>query len=163
MPPDFSSGKSGLIYLVRDALEVVDWPHKSEIFGLDATMRFPSRSLMGLEVYCYAQGIYNSEKLEEAARTDPTLKEFFPDQWPDRRTILKYRRLHRAPIKECLRHVFQNAFVASFGVPDTDDAPIDFCVAMALDRWFEPVCGPQASVEAEERIDRAIFWDGMEQ
>lgn len=160
--PDLESGKSGLIYLVDDAVEAVDWPHKAESFSIEPTLRFPSRAMMALEVYCYAKGTYNSQEVEHASHTDPILQQLFPDQWPDRRTILKYRRQHRAPIKECLRHVFQNAFIARFGLPDSDDTPIDFCVAMALDRWFEPVCGPQPSTEADERIDRAVFWDGVE-
>jgi hypothetical protein len=38
---------------------------------------------------------------------------------------------------------------------------VDFCVARAIDEWFEPMCGPLPLAEAEERIDQAIFWDGM--
>jgi len=154
-------GTSGLIYLVREAVDMVDWPRKGEMFALHEDMAFPSEQLMTLEVYCYARGVYSSEEVEEVVRQDAVLRGLFPDLWPDPRTILKYRRQHREAILECLRRVFSKAFVIRFGEPGGDSVPIDHCVALALDRWFEPICGPQVETEAAERMDRAVFWDGM--
>ena len=99
-------GRSGLIYLVREAIEEVDWPHKHEEFSVIPELTFKSVQLMTLEVYCYARGIYASEAVEEIIRKDEVLREVFPGSWPDPRTILKYRRFHRDAIIDCLRHVF---------------------------------------------------------
>lgn len=116
---------------------------------------------MALEVYCYARGVYSSEDVEESIRPDPYLRELFAEEWPAPDLIRRFRRDHREPIKQCLFYVFDHAFQARFGEPSTDTAPVDHCVALALDRWFEPMCGPRPEAEAEERLEKAIFWDGM--
>jgi len=37
----------------------------------------------------------------------------------------------------------------------------DYYVALALDRWFEPLCVPSPPDEAEDRLGKASFIDGM--
>jgi hypothetical protein len=150
-----------LLRLVLDAVEPVQWPNKSKPFGLDESYRFDSNLLMMLEVYCYAQGIYESTKVEQHTISDPILSEVFSPTLPSSLLIRRFRREHHPYIRECLLLIFDMAFRVRFGSSDSDDTPVDYCVAQAIDGWFEPICGPQPAKEAEERIDQAIFWDGM--
>jgi hypothetical protein len=154
-------GKSGLMHFVSDALQTLDWPHKQEDFHLHG-QSFPSRKLMALEVYCYARGVYASDEVEEIIHKDSTLREMFANDWPDPGMIRLFRRTHRATIETGLRRVFDQAFRVRFGEPESGQAPIDSCVAAALDRWFEPMCGPQPELEAEARMRKAVFWDGLD-
>ncbi len=161
LAPSDASGRFGLLHLVNDAIRSVDWPHKESAFSLGPDQSFASTQLMALEVYSYARGIYGSAEVSSLTRIDPALRGLFPGDTPADTTIRKFRRQHREPILQCLLHIFSRAFLVRFGEPNTDPMPVDYCVAVALDRWFEPICGPRPDSEAAERIDRAIFWDGM--
>jgi hypothetical protein len=150
-----------LLRLVLDAVEPVEWPNKSRSFGLNESYKFDSNLLMVLEVYCYAQGIYESNKVAEHAMSDPVLSDVFSPHGPNGLMIRRFRREHHSYIKECLLLIFDVAFQVRFGASGSNETPVDYCVAQAIDTWFEPICGPQPAKEAEERIDQAIFWDGM--
>jgi hypothetical protein len=156
-------GRAGLISMVRDAVQAVDWPHKESNFKIDESQCFPSTLLMTLLTYCYAKGIYSSEQVAEAVKLDPTLRALFEKVRPEAETIRKFRRRHHEDVKQCLLWVLRFAFPTRFGEQGKNETPIDHCVALALDRWFEPICGPVPEREAAERLDRAGFWDGMSQ
>jgi len=152
---------TGLIYLVNDAVSAVAWPLREHEFRVDSSVSFPGEKLLKLEVYCYARGVYGSDDVGEIIRQDPVLRELFPDEVPEGKTLVKFRRENRAVIRDCLLKVFEAAFIIRFGEPDSEAAPVDYCVALALDRWFAPMCGPQPDREAEERLGLAVFTDGM--
>jgi hypothetical protein len=156
-----SHAHDGLMGFVLQAVEEADWPGKHARFGLDESERYPSALLMVLEVYCYARGIYNSGDLVRHIPHDPELNGLFPGHAPSELLIKRFRRNHREPIRACLLTIFDIAFRVRFGQPDTDEAPIDACVALAIDHWFEPICGPQPTVEADQRLNEAVFWDGV--
>ena len=162
VPPHPSEwiGKTGLSQVVKDAIRGVDWPGKEKEF-MYRGQRFPSVVLMTLEVYCYARGVYSSWDVESYIQQDPFFRELFPTELPAPEMIRRFRREHHDALKQCLLKIFDQAFLARFGDTTTDDAPIDFCVANALDRWFEPITGPQPAAEAAQRIDQAILWDGI--
>jgi hypothetical protein len=122
---------------------------------------YQSRLLMVLEVFCYARGIYDSNEVTTHARQDPDLSPIFNNRFPDQAVIKRFRRAHREPIKTCLLKIFDLGFRVRFGEPDTDEAPIDYCVTCVMDTWFEPMCGPQPDQEAEHRLSEAVFSDNV--
>jgi hypothetical protein len=162
VPPHPSEwvGKTGLSQVVKDAIQHAYWEGKEKEFTYHS-QRFSSLTLMTLEVYCYARGIYSSWDVESYIQKDPFFRELFPGELPAPEMIRKFRREHHDALKQCLLSIFDQAFLARFGDTTINETPMDFCVANALDRWFEPITGPQPAVEAAQRIDQAIFWDGM--
>src|SRR5262245_39750686 len=52
-------GKTGLVPLVKDAIQRTDWSGKDQTFSYRG-QTFPSVVMMTLEVYCYARGIFSS-------------------------------------------------------------------------------------------------------
>src|SRR5882762_4371632 len=153
-------GKTSLVQLVKEAVQSVYWPGKQQLFSFQG-QSFLSEVLMTLEVYSYARGVYSSWEVERHIHQEPLFRELFPGDWPAPQMIRKFRRDHHDALKQCLRKIFDQAFVARFGEKESEEVPIDSCVAQALDRWFEPITGPQPVAEAAERLDQAIFWDGM--
>ena len=150
-----------LVGFVRIAIEEISWDTKSRLFNSKHHMGFRCIDLMTLEVYCYAKGAFESSKVEALCQNDPFLIDLFPEDYPSKQLIRRFRRLHHDPIKACLRKIFDIAFQVRFGSSNEEEAPIDYCVVKSMDEWFEPMCGPRPKVEAEERLDQAIFWDGM--
>jgi len=153
-------GKTGLVPLVKDAIQRTDWDGKDKTFTYRG-QTFPSVVLMTLEVYCYARGIFSSWEVGNYINKDPFFRELFPGEVPAPEMIRRFRREHHDALKVCLLQIFEQAFFARFGDTTNSDMLIDSCVAQALDRWFEPIAGPRPEAEAEQRIDQAIFWDGM--
>ena|SRR5437773_8508376 len=162
LPPHPSEwiGKSGLVPLVKDAIQRTEWKGKGRDFVYHG-QTFPSLVLMTLEVYCYARGIFCSWEVESYLNQDPFFRELFPGELPAPELIRRFRREHHGALKACLLQIFEQAFFARFGDTAHSDMLIDSCVAQALDRWFEPITGPRPETEAAQRIDQAIFWDGM--
>lgn len=157
----FALSKDGLMGFVIRAVDDVDWPNKNQRFGLNQEERFPSRLLMILEVFCYARGLYLSEDVSGFAAKSGELKELFRGRFPPELVIQRFRRLHLDPIKLCLLRIFDLAFRVRFGEPETDEAPIDYCVTKSIDLWFEPICGPRPDEEADQRLDLASFNDNV--
>ncbi|HXJ60749.1 MAG TPA: hypothetical protein VNU68_29240 [Verrucomicrobiae bacterium] len=162
LPPHPSEwiGKSGLVPLVKDAIQRTEWKGKGRDFAYHG-QTFPSLVLMTLEVYCYARGIFCSWEVGSYLNQDPFFRELFPGELPAPELIRRFRREHHGALKACLLQIFEQAFFARFGDTAHSDMLIDSCVAQALDRWFEPITGPRPETEAAQRIDQAIFWDGM--
>ena len=154
-------GKTGLVSLVLSAVEAVDWPGKEKNFAYQGGPSFQSGVLMALLTYCYATGICSSRDIEASFREDETIRHLSADAFPDWKTLRRFRKLHREPLKQCLLKVFQQSLLIRFGDSEMDWAPADHAVAQALDRWFEPLCVPSPSAEAEERLNLACFLDGM--
>jgi hypothetical protein len=161
--PSEWQGRTELLSLVQESVDALDWPQRDRLFRLDEEQCFPAHRLMVLEIYCLARGrgATSSEEIERFVRYDLLLRSFFPDALPLSDTLVRFRKRHHQLIQRCLITVFDLAFKARFGDADSDAAPIDFCVAQAVDSWFEPVCGPQPEIEAETRIDTTAFVDAM--
>ena len=155
------AGKTGLVSLVLSAVEAVDWPGKEKNFARQGGPNFQSGMLMALLTYCYAIGIYSSQDIEASIREDKTVRYLCANTSPDWKTLRRFRKSHRDPLKKCLLNVLHQALLIRFGDSQMDWAPADQAVAQALDRWFEPLCVPSPSAEAEERLNRACFMDGM--
>jgi len=79
--------------------------------------------------------------------------------WPGRTS--RFRRDHREAMMKCLGLLFSQAHIIRFGEKDSNRVPVDYCVAVAMDQWFKPICGPLSAQEAQERLDMACFLDGM--
>lgn len=153
--------KTGLVSLVLSAVAAVDWPGKEKEFAYQGGAAYQSQTLMAVLTYCYATGIYSSQDIEASVREDRIVRYLSDHATPDWKTLRRFRKLHRGPLRQCLLGVLHQALLIRFGDSEMDFAPADYAVALALDRWFEPLCVPSPSAEADERLNRACFLDGM--
>jgi len=152
-------GKTGLMCLVLEAVQEVEWDNKGGTFAIEGGELFQSDLLMTLLTYCYSTGIYCSEEIEITASKHEELRTLWADNPPDWRTVRRFRRLHRDGVRDCLIHVVNQARLIRFGAPNTDPPLTDYYVALALDRWFDPLCVPSPGIEATNRIERAVIYD----
>jgi hypothetical protein len=147
--------------LVFDAVESVQWPGKRASFSIYGDAGFRPEMLLSLLTYCYATGVFSSQDIEAACRQDPVARYLCANNFPDAKTLRRFRRLHREQIRQSLANLFQRAAQIRFGESADGAVPADHFVALALDRWFEPLCVPSPRQAADERLDRAGFVDGM--
>jgi len=147
--------------MVEEAVQAVHWPGKGKPYRLGDGGTMASEVLMVLMVYCYAVGVYASRDIERRCLEDAALKGLCAKNPPDEKTIGGFRKTHRQTLKQCIAHICEQALRIRFGDAESEPPLADYYVALALDRWFEPLCVPSPPDEAEERLGRASFIDGM--
>jgi len=153
--------KTGFMSLILDAVQAVDWPGKGKEFALRSGEELTSDSLMTVVVYCYATGVYASPEIEQRCIHDPEARRLCLGKAPGWKSIRQFRKTHRQAVKQCLAHICEQALRIRFGDGESEPPLADYYVALALDRWFEPLCVPSPPDEAENRVGKASFIDGM--
>jgi hypothetical protein len=78
---------------------------------------FRPQMLLSLLSFCYAIGYYASEEIEEAIKTDRTMRYICARTYPDAKTIRRFRRNYRGALDQCLSHVLREA---AFHMMDRD-------------------------------------------
>ena len=154
-------GTAELVKLVLEAVQKVDWSFPPLMTLRQQERRFRPQILLTLLSYSYASGLYESEEIEAGVYSDATLRYLAAKSFPDRRTLRRFRRQQRELIKQCLIHVFKEAWRMKCG-PDMD-APCPWpCYEATVGKpWFTSSDMRQLYFAAEERLDRAVFLDGM--
>jgi hypothetical protein len=96
-------GERGLIELALQSVQ-----H----FGSDLPMwhkttepELSSRMLLALLTYCYAAGLYPSEDVHWACRSDHGARYLCANTWPDEQSLRRFRRKWRPLIQACLEWV----------------------------------------------------------
>ena len=114
-------GERGLVELALQSVQHFDthlplWHKTSE-------PELSSRMLLALLTYSYAAGIYSSEDIHWACRSDAGAKYLCANTWPDQRSLRRFRRQWRSRLQACLEWVFavteceRNARLAEAGMP----------------------------------------------
>jgi hypothetical protein len=147
--------------IVAEAVAAIDWPGKGKSCTLTGGDTMASETLMTLMVYCYAIGVYASRDIERRCLEDVVLAGLCANNPPDARALGRFRRTHRQWLKQCIAHICEQALRIRFGDAESEPPLADYYVALALDRWFEPLCVPSPPDEAEHRLGKASFIDGM--
>ena len=109
--------------------------------------------LTTLLTYCYAVGLYASEDIELAARTEATIRYICAGYRPDEQTLRRFRRHHRNLLQTALVHVFKQVWTFHFEKGEADYAGCD---------WFEAELTTQLERSATGRLDVAVLLDEVD-
>lgn len=71
--------------------------------------QYPPHMMTGLLIYCYANGLFSSRRIERATYRDVAVRYLSGDTHPDHDTICTFRREHREAIKETFQQVLRLA------------------------------------------------------
>ena len=94
MPPDMRSWvpDDDLVHFVLLAVEGVPLSTFSVNHRGSGSEQYPPRMLLALLIYCYANGIFSSRRIERATSRDVGVRYLTGDTHPDHDTICKFRR-----------------------------------------------------------------------
>jgi transposase/IS5 family transposase len=94
LPPDLRDWVQGddLAHFIIDALEAVDLSLAALNVRGTGSEQYPPGMMLGLLIYCYAQGIFSSRQIERATRQHVSVRYLSGDTHPDHDTIAKFRR-----------------------------------------------------------------------
>jgi len=98
--------------LVHFVIEAVDSMHLPSM-GINrrgtGSEQYPPRMMMALLIYCYANGIFSSRRIERATYRDIGVRYLSGDTHPDHDTICTFRRENAAVVKEAFVEVLRLA------------------------------------------------------
>jgi len=106
------------------------------------------KGLLGILAYCYAKRIYGSEEIQDKLGHSPEVVAACHNSVPDASFLRRFRRLNRALLQKCLEKALRRS----------------------PQHAVTTACAPKAEAEtnttvihreAEERLDKAAFVDGM--
>ena len=69
--------------------------------------QYPPRMMLGLLIYCYANGIFGSRRIERATHRDIAVRYLTGNTHPDHDTIAKFRRENFAAVAVCFVKVLE--------------------------------------------------------
>ena len=101
LPPDLRDwvGDDDLVHFVIDALAVLDVSAARINQRGTGDEQYPPSMMLGLLIYCYAQGILSSRQIERATRQNVSVRYLTGNTHPDHDTVAKFRRENAALIR----------------------------------------------------------------
>jgi len=94
LPPDFCDwiGDADLVHFIIEAVERVDISSFEVNWRGHGKARYHPRMMLALLIYCYANGIFSSRRIERATHRDVAVRYIAADTHPDHDTIATFRR-----------------------------------------------------------------------
>lgn len=111
LPPDLRDWvpEDDLVHFVIEAVDGLP----SHIFQVNTrgsgSAQYPPSMMLALLVYCYANGIFSSRRIERATHRDIAVRYMTADTHPDHDTIATFRRQNMDLVAKCFVHVLELA------------------------------------------------------
>jgi transposase len=98
-----------MVHFVLEAVEEMNMEGMSVNERGTGSEQYPPRMMLALLVYCYANGIFGSRRIERATYRDVAVRYLSGDTHPDHDTICKFRRENLVLVHECFVKVLELA------------------------------------------------------
>ena len=107
LPPDLRDwiGEDDLVHFVIGAVERVDIGAFKVNWRGHGKAQYHPRMMLALLIYCYANGIFSSRRIERATYRDVGVRFIAADRHPDHDTIATFRRENLAAFSAAFAHV----------------------------------------------------------
>lgn len=107
MPPSIQEwvSEDDMARFVVDAVSVVDEGCCKINWRGTGSEQYPPHMMMALLVYCYANGLFSSRRIERATYRDVAVRYITGDTHPDHDTIASFRRENATLFKNCFTKV----------------------------------------------------------
>ena len=162
LPPDLRDWipKDDLVHFVIQAVEGMDLAaFKVNVRG-SGSAQYPPHMMLSLLIYCYANGVFSSRRIERATHRDIAVRYLTGDTHPDHDTICAFRREHFDAVATCFVHVLELARelkLLTVGTVSVDGTTIKASASknrnVRYDRAGELV--EQLDLEVRELMDQA--------
>ena len=98
-----------MVHFVIEAIEGMSLGNLKVNHRGSGSAQYPPRMMLSLLVYCYANGIFGSRRIEAATYRDIAVRYLTADTHPDHDTICKFRRENFDVVSECFVKVLETA------------------------------------------------------
>jgi transposase len=111
LPPDLREWvpEDDLVHFVVEAVQGLDLSaFKVNVKG-SGSAQYPPHMMLSLLIYCYANGVFSSRRIERATYRDIAVRYLTGDTHPDHDTICTFRRENFDAVAACFVHVLELA------------------------------------------------------
>ena len=98
-----------LVHFVVNAVETMRLPALRVNERGSGSKQYPPRMMLGLLIYCYANGVFGSRRIERATYRDVAVRYLTGDTHPDHDTICAFRRENGQVVKQAFAEVLDLA------------------------------------------------------
>jgi transposase len=98
-----------MVHFISEAVEQVPLAHFRVNVRGSGSRQYHPRMMLALLIYCYANGVFGSRRIEAATYRDIAVRYLCADTHPDHDTICKFRRENVEAISESFLRVLQLA------------------------------------------------------
>jgi transposase len=98
-----------LVHFVINAVETMSLPGLSVNARGSGSKQYPPRVMLALVIYCYANGLFASRRIERATYRDLAVRYLTGDTHPDHDTICAFRRENGEAVKQAFLEVLRLA------------------------------------------------------
>jgi transposase len=111
LPPDLKDWvpADDLVHFVIAAVDGLDGSAFCVNERGTGSAQYPPSMMLALLIYCYANGIFSSRRIERATHRDIAVRYLTGDTHPDHATIAKFRRDNFDAVAACFVHVLELA------------------------------------------------------
>lgn len=111
LPPDLREWvpSDDMVHFVIEAVDAMDLGHFKVNERGTGSEQYPPRMVLALVIYCYANGIFSSRRIEKATYRDIAVRYLSADTHPDHDTIAKFRRENSDAVAGCFVRVLELA------------------------------------------------------
>jgi len=102
-------GGEELLHFVISAVETMKLPSLTVNPRGSGSPQYPPRMMLALMIYCYANGLMSSRRIERATYRDLAVRYLTADTHPDHDTICAFRRENGQAIKQAFLEILQLA------------------------------------------------------
>ena len=94
LPPDLRDwvAEDDLVHFVLEAIDGMALPTLRVNRRGSGSAQYPPKMMLGLLIYCYANGLFSSRRIERATYRDVSVRYLTANTHPDHDTICKFRR-----------------------------------------------------------------------
>ena len=162
LPPDLRDwvAEDDMVHFVLEAVDRL--PLSSFKFNQRGTgdRQFPPHMMFALLVYCYANGIFSSRKIERATHRDIAVRYLCANNHPDHDTICKFRRENFVAVSKAFVDVLELATslkVLKLGKISLDGTHIKANASIDQNVTYERACEirEQLKLDVQELMEKA--------
>jgi transposase len=101
--------QNDLVHFVVNAVDTMNLSAFSVNSRGSGSAQYPPRMMLALVIYCYANGVFGSRRIERATYRDVAVRYLTGDTHPDHDSICKFRRENGQAVKEAFVEVLRLA------------------------------------------------------
>jgi transposase len=111
LPPDLRDWipQDDLVHFVIQAVEGLNFATFKVNAKGSGSAQYPPHMMLSLLIYCYANGVFSSRRIERATHRDIAVRYLTGDTHPDHDTICTFRRENFDAVASCFVHVLELA------------------------------------------------------
>ncbi len=154
LPPDLRDWvpQSALAHFVVEAVERVEISAFKVNARGSGSEQYNPRMMLALLIYCYANGIFGSRRIERATHRDVGVRFVAANTHPDHDTICAFRRENAAAFAECFLKVLELAYalkLLKLGTISVDGTKIDANASTYKSVRYDRACALREQLRGE--------------